>query len=494
MKLSWLVWSGIILIASLMVILSSLTLASQQAETTERLALRLTNQLLTGLHREDRRDLIHALKQAAKEQFLVREWGVYISPAHPLSRPLSRAPHAENFLYRDRESGIIHRSAQGAVWRGQTYEVSVPWRSGRAQISPPVDDVPHARLIIYLNTPSLLSLLKHTVSSRGLILLAQALILSLFSLLLISRFLTQPLKSLSELGHALQTVKTSPIPPLKLGAAELMAVQSSLLTLHHKFRAEQTQLSEAHLALRVQERQMTTGYVMSKVMHEFGNPLSSVIGLVEYVCDDPHVSEEQKEALLLALEELRRMKMMNQQLSRQANAQLELGEAVHFHTLMDWARFILKYHERYSAIELMVSGDLSLQPYLSTNAMKHALLNLLLNAAEAQHGSGVIWIDIQAEAILLDVPNAPRAWKMVIADQGEGIAPHLRSSLFEEGESGTQHGTGLGLSIARSALAQYGIELSLLTPKASEEPHLWARAQRFSGARFVIRGPLERID
>jgi len=77
---------------------------------------------------------------------------------------------------------------------------------------------------------------------------------------------------------------------------------------------------------------------------------------------------------------------------------------------------------------------------LDRDQMKRVLMNLLDNAVAAVGGAGVIKLTTQYE----------RARSMVtleVADSGCGLAPEIRTKIFEPYFSTKENGTGLGLTI-----------------------------------------------
>jgi signal transduction histidine kinase len=81
--------------------------------------------------------------------------------------------------------------------------------------------------------------------------------------------------------------------------------------------------------------------------------------------------------------------------------------------------------------------------------MERAFFNLLLNACEATpHVQGRITIEVLSSTESFDVR---------IVDNGSGIPPAIRSTLFDPFvSSGKPNGTGLGLAIVNKAVRDHG--------------------------------------
>lgn len=83
--------------------------------------------------------------------------------------------------------------------------------------------------------------------------------------------------------------------------------------------------------------------------------------------------------------------------------------------------------------------------------LERALGNLVKNAIEASPVGGVVRVGLD----LVGSPGSvrsPAELRITIADQGQGIPPHIRGRLFEPYASEKRGGTGLGLSIVKKIM------------------------------------------
>ncbi len=99
-------------------------------------------------------------------------------------------------------------------------------------------------------------------------------------------------------------------------------------------------------------------------------------------------------------------------------------------------------------VELEVPSDLTIP--LRVDAVRRAITNLVDNAR--QHASIVV---------LGAGPNGTRSVLVTVDDDGPGIPPGRRESVFRPFESGAAGGTGLGLTIARDIIRAHGGEVVL---------------------------------
>jgi two-component system nitrogen regulation sensor histidine kinase NtrY len=100
---------------------------------------------------------------------------------------------------------------------------------------------------------------------------------------------------------------------------------------------------------------------------------------------------------------------------------------------------------------------------------RRVVINLIDNAIEAMDRRGALDLETTRDA-------ARRTVRVVVADDGPGIAPGERDKLFLPHYSTKQRGSGLGLAIVRRIVSEHGGTIEV----ADNPPH---------GARFVIELP-----
>ena len=99
--------------------------------------------------------------------------------------------------------------------------------------------------------------------------------------------------------------------------------------------------------------------------------------------------------------------------------------------------------------------------------LRRVLGNLMGNAAESMGGTGDIHVEARRDGAFDTI---------LVRDNGPGVSPEIRDTLFEPLVSTRQKGTGLGLAVCRQIIERHGGTIDLLPSDAA-------------GAAFLIRLP-----
>ncbi|MBL8491306.1 MAG: HAMP domain-containing histidine kinase, partial [Rhodocyclaceae bacterium] len=102
--------------------------------------------------------------------------------------------------------------------------------------------------------------------------------------------------------------------------------------------------------------------------------------------------------------------------------------------------------------------------------IRHALFNLLTNAAQATSGQEAIEIRLEAGA---DPQSGKAGWSLIVADRGHGIAPGVMEKIFVPFFTTHADGTGLGLPVV--------MQVALL-----HEGHVTATNRPGGGTQFAV--------
>lgn len=437
-----------------------------------------------------------------KHKRLIRtlEISKYISPAHAVDQLSNDIPRMESFPQTLTHTLVItplFHDTFDQLFSATEYELSLP--AAQDQLLPLSRNRP--RWIIRIGFLGRFESIWRLIAEQGWILFIQSMILTIFALYMMYRALVLPLVNLTEFARRLPHM-THIEPPLNKAVTELLILQDALLESHLALKEEQRILASVYQQLAAHERNVTSSVMSSKVMHEIGNPLSSVMGLIEYIRDQDIDREERQELLELVYGELQRMKAISRRFLKVATLH---GAETNLRELIDWITLMLTYHEQYSAINLTVTGDTSHSVQVPLEVAQVALLNLVVNAARSQNGQGELWVHIsttQDDDRLGDTPRDDRLLshhredevRLYLCDQGPDIPVELAHDIFEPWMSTAQEGHGLGLSIARSSLEQHNASLLYLM-KDQRHSHLtqqelFIHRSHFDGAWFMLSLPV----
>jgi two-component system NtrC family sensor kinase len=228
-------------------------------------------------------------------------------------------------------------------------------------------------------------------------------------------------------------------------------------SLEHQVRTVTQALLEQHRSLAAAERLAAVGEVAARIAHELRNPLAGIqvaLSNIQRECDDhPDVVER----LALIVNEMRRVTgLLNALLDQSGHTPepvVKVWLAKEVGDLLALARYQIPEHVN---LVQEIAADLACR--LPKNELRQAVLNLILNAAEA--------IGDQEGAVTIQAFEEHGQLVLAVSDDGPGFAPDLRGAGGRPFQTGRRGGTGLGLAIVRRFVnSMHGkMELSNLSP------------------------------
>lgn len=288
--------------------------------------------------------------------------------------------------------------------------------------------------------------------------LASALLITV----LLSRGLARPVRSLAE--QAQRVMRGDPAPVVASGPRELVEAAEA-------FNRAIADLVALRKRLAVTERIAARREIARQVAHEIKNPLLPIRASVETLRrlrerGDPAFDEYFDEATRTVLDEVARITHIVGEFTR--FARLPAPEPAPFDAV-EAVRSVIALHAATGA-----PIDFSSEPCPELNADRDQLVqvvtNLIQNAQQAVFGrdNGRVEVRVGRE---LD------RFVLSVSDNGSGVAPEMRSRLFEPYATTKTEGTGLGLAIAQRIVVEHGGELIF-----QDAPE--------GGALFVVKLPL----
>ncbi|HEY6374646.1 MAG TPA: PAS domain S-box protein, partial [Edaphobacter sp.] len=205
--------------------------------------------------------------------------------------------------------------------------------------------------------------------------------------------------------------------------------------------------------LHISERLASVGRLAATVAHEINNPLEAVTNFIYIAKQHPEASEEIKDYLNSADDELRRVAHITQQtlgFYRDSSQPTTLDIA-------DVIQDVMIVYERKCQYKTL-NIERRIEPNLTLNAvrgeLKQILSNLIANAIDASKENGKLVISARTSH---HFPSGGSGVRITIADNGVGISDENKQNLFTPFfTTKTSVGTGLGLWITKDLLDKKG--------------------------------------
>jgi signal transduction histidine kinase len=228
-----------------------------------------------------------------------------------------------------------------------------------------------------------------------------------------------------------------------------------------RLEAELAQVKE-QLARHV--RLATVGQAAASIAHDLRNPLAVV--RVAAQCLKRHLPDDAKpQSYLVAIDaEVADANRIIDNLMEAVRAKEPIKESIELAATLTGVFERLQHR---GDVRLSLDCNPATFPvHADPVQLRQVLGNLLGNAVEAMDGQGEITVQARREDAMDSI---------VVRDQGPGIPPEIRQTLFEPLTSTRAKGTGLGLAICRQIVERHGGTIELLPTD--------------EGAAFLIRLP-----
>jgi signal transduction histidine kinase len=222
-------------------------------------------------------------------------------------------------------------------------------------------------------------------------------------------------------------------------------------SLQHEVRLATHTLLEQQYSLARADRLAAIGEVAAELAHEIRNPLAGIqMAILNLRREIEH--PDQLERLDLINAELKRMARLLNDMLNQSRHSPEVATAFDVRTLIRDLLALTRYQIA-ETISLEIDAPLPLLAHLPESGIRQALLNLILNAAEALDGTyGTIRIKAYTDKKGLHID---------VQDDGVGFSKDMLEHGIRPFRTSRQRGTGLGLAMVQRFVKDVGGTISL---------------------------------
>jgi signal transduction histidine kinase len=212
-------------------------------------------------------------------------------------------------------------------------------------------------------------------------------------------------------------------------------------------------------AMLVQSAKMgAVGQMASGVVHEIGQPLTSISGLIDILgLDKP--TDAGKRRLDLMKKEMERLTNIISRFRNFARVSEHTMKPLSLNEAVDATYALLEHQLKMKGVYCRVEKTEGLPSILGDrNSLQQVFINLMINSTDALEGK-------KDEKPLLVVRTFSEDGKVCVEvrDNGSGIPKEIQEKIFDPffTTKGPEKGTGLGLAIIASILHQHRASISL---------------------------------
>jgi signal transduction histidine kinase len=251
-------------------------------------------------------------------------------------------------------------------------------------------------------------------------------------------------------------------------AREMNAMAAELQASRERLQAEEAARVETMAHLRHVDRLRAIGEMASAVAHDFGTPMGVIRARAQMIAGAEVPVERTRELAGAIVTEIDRMSESVRRLLGHARR----GESIPPTTieLVAWTRDVVELLRPLATrrgVAIEVGATEPTHVTVDPTQLRHAVMNVVMNAVDASARSTSVRVEIAREASEVRVD---------VVDRGVGIAEEHLESVFEPffTTKPEDRGTGLGLSIARAIVSEQGGTIT-------------AKSELGGGSTFTIR-------
>ncbi len=222
------------------------------------------------------------------------------------------------------------------------------------------------------------------------------------------------------------------------------------------------------------ERLTAMGKLSGEIAHEINNPLGGILLYANLIKEDLPSGHDAEKNLKKIIKLATKCRIIAKGLLNFGRSSSRGYDPVDLNHVIHEMFSLIGDHKLFSEVDTRLYLEDGL-PHLigDKGQLEQAVLNLMINAAEAMDGKGKLIITTKST-------KNPACVKLTVEDSGPGIAEDARIKIFEPFYTTKRsgRGTGLGLSITHGIVQRHGGRICVAT-------------SRLGGAIFTITLPLD---
>lgn len=221
-----------------------------------------------------------------------------------------------------------------------------------------------------------------------------------------------------------------------------------------------TLLKQMHEDVLRAEHLAMIGEMGASVAHEVRNPLAGISAAIQVLRDGFAAGDARRGVADEILEQVTRVDAIMRRLLMFAKMWQPVRDAVDLRKLADDVTAAARTRETWKDVQFDFAGETALEAWVDSALIEQVFWNLLENAGDAilrSRSAGN-----EKGIIQWEFRKMPRGVRVILRDNGCGIAPEAQQKMFRPFFTTKTHGTGLGLVICRRIMEAHGgsIEIS----------------------------------
>jgi len=208
-----------------------------------------------------------------------------------------------------------------------------------------------------------------------------------------------------------------------------------------KLKESLNELKETQTKLVGEEKLAAVGQLSSAIAHEIRNPVAMIASSLDMAMKQPENSPLRAEMFEIAKQEASRLEILTSDFLAYARTKEPEIKANNICDTLEYVASLVKASMVEKGITLKTICRKDATARFDATQIRQAILNLVLNAADATLAKGVIQIGCNEEN---------QTVKIFVENDGKVIPEEILSKIFEPFFTAKPKGTGLGLSIVRN--------------------------------------------